>query len=429
MSDATKGAAVTTTSTCQMDPSAFQWPSVELNQCPFPFYASIRAQGGVYAHPERDEFVVASHELVRDVLRRPNVFSSDVDGLHAAAIREALGDDAELPPDTIVTSGSLPMIDPPEHTYKRRLARMLVEPARLRSFEPLIRDLVNERIDAFIDRGEVEFCTEFANPLAFNLICAILGFDREEAGVFWSKGNPPTGHGARFLTEEQLAELRSRPDPDAFCERQVLLRHESPSDDFLSEFIRAHVERDGELKLEYLKNETSLLLNAGNETTARMLASTMRLLVENPDEMQRVRSEPERIGDALEESLRVEAPTQWVTRRCLTDTELGGVHIPAGALVALLYASANRDEERWEGDVDAFQVDRPKTLKYQLAFGAGAHFCLGAPIARLEGRIAYEILLQRLQNIRLAPGQDEVPNIDNIQKRAPKALFLQFDAA
>jgi cytochrome P450 len=323
------------------------------------------------------------------------------------------------------------MTDAPEHDVKRAVARRMIARERLASYEPLIQELVHERIDTFVHRGEVEFCSELANPLAFHMICRILGIPKEEVEIYWSRGQPGTGHGFRFLSEEQQAELLARPDPESYMREQVLRRYEHPGgDDFLSEFVAAHVERaDGELQLDYLTTESELLLRAGNETTARLLASTMRLLLENPAELDRVVADRSLAKAAIEETLRLEAPTQWVTRRCTQDTDVGGVRIPAGALVVVLYASGNRDEEKWGDDVDAFRLDRTDVVKHQLAFGTGAHLCLGAPIARLEARIALEIILERLRNIRFAPGHGEVENIDHIQKRAPKALYLEFDPA
>ncbi len=142
----------------------------------------------------------------------------------------------------------------------------------------------------------------------------------------------------------------------------------------------------------------------------------------------RVRADHSLVPAALEESLRLEAPTQWVSRLCVADTEVGGVPIPAGAFLLLLYGSANRDET-WT-DADIFDLDRPDVQKYHLAFGGGLHRCLGAPVARLEARIALNAVLDRLADIQLDPAHaDQVHNIDSLQKRVPQALPLLFDPA
>jgi hypothetical protein len=411
-----------------LDDEAAHWPSVELNACPFPFYEGLRGQEAIYKHPDRDEYLVSRYADIRAILKLPKAFSNDIDGEAAAALEQVLGPGAECPVDRVVTSTNMPQSDPPEHTLKRRRSRFMVEPRRLESYEPIIEGLVHEQIDAFLDRGTMEFCSEFANPLAFRLICRILGFTPAEVDVFWSKGNPTTGHGARYLSAEERAELEARPSPEDFLREQILARYENPTEDALTELIQIHVEKDGVLPLEYLVTEATLLLNAGNETTARMLASTMRLLLDRPDVLAAARADHALIPAVIEESLRYEAPTQWVTRRCVADTEIGGTLIPAGALVVLLYASANRDDERWGDDAAEFTIGREGSIKHQLAFGSGAHFCLGAPIARLEGKIALEILLDRITNIAYADPDAPIENIHNIQKRAPKELHLRFTA-
>jgi cytochrome P450 len=205
-------------------------------------------------------------------------------------------------------------------------------------------------------------------------------------------------------------------------------RHANPQDDFLSEFVAASVERDGGLNLPYLVSELRLILNAGNETTQRLLTNTMLLLIRHPEAMARLRADHSLIPVALEESLRLEAPTQWVSRLSVTDAEVGGVPVPAGSFVLMLFGSANRDET-WT-DADEFDLDRPDVQKYHLAFGGGLHRCLGAPVARLEARIAMEVVLRRLTNIQLAPGhEEELHNIDSLQKRVPRALPVTFDRA
>ena len=238
-----------------------------------------------------------------------------------------------------------------------------------------------------------------------------------------------TGHGRRYLSEAELAENDAdKPDQQEYCEKIILERYHNPTGDFLSDFILEQVERDGEMNLPYLTSEVNLILVAGNETTSRMMSSTMMLLLQHPDQLEKLLADRSLVPNAIEESLRYESPTQWISRYCLEDTTVGGVDIPAGAFVTLMYGSANRDET-WD-EPDNFDIDRPRVAKWQMAFGGGIHRCLGAPIARLEGRLALDILLDRLRNPRLAPGHDdELENIDNIQKRVPQALHIQFDPA
>jgi cytochrome P450 len=185
------------------------------------------------------------------------------------------------------------------------------------------------------------------------------------------------------------------------------------------------VERDDRLDLPYLLAEVANLFAAGNGTTAHMLVSTMLLLVQHPAELDRVREDRALIPTMLEEAMRLESPVQWLQRIVTSDTELAGVTVPAGSLVLVLWGAANRDDRKFE-DPERFRIDRPSVAKHQTAFGYGIHMCVGAPLARLEGRIAFGRLLDRLTNFRLV-GPDPITHIPNINQRAPTAVQIEFE--
>jgi cytochrome P450 len=212
-----------------------------------------------------------------------------------------------------------------------------------------------------------------------------------------------------------------------YLEAAILDRHASPRDDVLSEIVHAQVERDGELRLDYLRAEAGLLLAGGFVTTAHMIASAMLLLLRHPDAHERVRADRSLIKKLLEEALRVESPVQWQPRVTTVDTEVAGVEIPAGSLVLVLLAAANRDDAAFAA-ADELDLGRPASPPH-VAFGYGTHFCLGAPLGRLEGRIAFERLLTRLGAIRLAEGQEAVTSLESTIFRGPKALHLTFERA
>jgi cytochrome P450 len=413
------------------DLSDFAFPSEGVTQCPFPFYEALRRESPIFKYPDRDEFLISRRKDIMFVLQHPEIFSNATYRGDSRMVRDPrwITEPPKMPAGPISTPFAMSQSDLPEHTDKQRAARPLVARQRLEDCEEVLSRIAHELIDGFIARGEVELRGEFADPLALFTICELAGFAPEDRPIYMSWNRIGTGHGRRYLTEEQLAAADSdKPDQVKYCERIILDRYEHPREDFLTEFIQGQVERDGALNLPYLTSEVNLILVAGNETTSRMLTSTMLLLLRHPEQLERLLADRSLVPSAVEESLRYESPTQWVSRYCIADTEIDGKPIPAGSFVMLLYGSANRDET-WE-EPDAFQIDRSNVRKYHMAFGGGIHRCLGAPIARLEGRLALEILLDRLKNPRLASGHDdELANIDNFQKRVPKALHIEFDPA
>lgn len=410
----------------------FTFPSAEVTQCPYPFYATLRRESPVLAVPERNEFLVSRREDIMRVLAQPEVFSSEAYRSDARLNSELpmwlAGEECTLAPDSpITTAYNMALSDPPEHGAKRRGAQSLVARDYLASREPAIQAIADELIDGFIDRRAVAFRREFGGPMALFTICALAGFPADDREIFLS-WPLSVMHGRRFMSGQQLAEQeRAGLAQLEYCKQLILARHTQPEDDFLSRFIADAVARDGGLNIPYLVSEVKLILVAGHETTERLLGNTMLLLLRHPDALARLTDDPTLIPGALEESLRIEAPTQWVSRVCTRDSELGGVPIPAGATVLVLYGSANHDE-LWD-DPAAFRIDRADAQKYHMAFGGGVHRCLGAPVARLEARIALTAFLARLRDIRLDGDPAEVSNIDNFQKRVPVELPLTFRPA
>jgi cytochrome P450 len=407
------------------------FPSEIVTKCPFPFYAALRREAPVFRDAAGGGYFVSRRTDIIFVLAHPELFSSEGyrgDSRLVDDPREILGlEDPELPACPLTTPFNMSLSDPPEHSIKRRAASPLVHREHLEQAAPAIREIAEELIDAFAGDGAVEFRAQFAAPMALLTICHLAGFPREDREIFRSWVMTST-HGRLFMDDAGLSTLRDDAHAQMeYCRGLILERLARPCGDFLSGFVAAGVDRDGGLNLPYLISELRLLLAAGNETTQRLLTNTMLLLLRHPDAIERVRADRSLVPAALEESLRLESPTQWVSRLCVADTVLGGVAIPAGSFVLLLYGSANRDET-W-GRPDAFDLDRPDVQKYHLAFGGGLHRCLGAPIARLESQIALNTVLDRLVDLRLGNhGPDEIENIDNLQKRVPRALPITFRA-
>ena len=404
----------------------------DVTRCPFPFYATLRREAPVFRDPAGSGYYVSRRRDIMYVLQHPELFSNAGYRRDPRLVddpRKILGlEDPVLPQCPLTSPYNMAMSDPPEHTVKRRAVAGLVSREHLAAAEPAMREIADELIDTFVGEGRAEFRSQFAALMALLTICQLAGFPKQDRGRFRSWAMTST-HGRLFMDEAGLATLRSDArEQMEYCMALIFERHANPTGDFLSEFVRAGVERDGGLNLPYLVSELRLVLVAGNETTQRLLTNALLLLLRHPEAMERVRDDRPMVTTALEEALRLEAPTQWVSRLCVADSEVGGVPIPAGSFLLLLYGSANRDES-WER-ADQFDLDRPDIAKYHLAFGGGVHRCLGAPIARQEARIALGAILDRLAGIRLDPaGSAELENIDSLQKRVPRSLWILFDAA
>jgi cytochrome P450 len=393
-----------------------------IQEDPYPFYEELREHAPLYKIPGRDDHFVARWEDIASITQQPELFSN-------AAPSDGRPE-PPLPADYTFDyrPASMAASDPPEHREKRLTGLKLIGRDRLREYAPLIERVADELIDGFATRGEAEFCADFADWLPVRVIAEVLGFPQEDVRDLrrWSDR---AGQGARYLTDEELAEERERvAGVHPYLEAAILDRYAAPREDGLSVLVADQVERDGELNLRYLMAEANVLLFAGNATTTHMLASTLLLALQHPDELRRVYEDPALIRTLLEESLRLESPVQFTQRVCTRDTEIGGAVVPAGTTVLCGWASGNRDPRRWE-EPDELRLDRADGAKHQLAFGRGPHLCLGAPLARLEGEIAFQRILSRLAGLRLAPGKNDFRHIEHPHLRAPAAVHIEFDPA
>jgi cytochrome P450 len=398
----------------------FTYPSPEVVECPFPFYEALREEAPVHRLPDGTWLVSRWDDVVR-VVRDHGTFSNEIGPTNDQILGgPRVGGDASGP-------WPLPFTDGDRHREQRSFCAKVVVRERLRWYEPRITRLVDELIDGFAAQGAVEFRSAFAEPLPRRVMMETFGFPREDEPDFirWTGGFGPVG--AKLASaEEQAAEQQRRLELGDYFRTKILERREQATDDFLSEIVEVQVARDGELDMPYLLAEVANLFAAGNATTAHMLASTMLLLLQHPAELDRVRDDRSLIPTMLEEAMRLESPVQWLQRIVTTDTEIDGVEIPAGSLVLVLWGAANRDGRKFE-EPERFQIDRPSVAKFQTAFGYGIHMCVGAPLARLEGRIAFERLLDRLRDVRLAGVP--ITHIPNVNQRAPTAVHIEFEGA
>jgi len=292
-------------------------------------------------------------------------------------------------------------LDPPDHTRLRALVQKAFTPRVVEQMRERIRALTEELVDRALERGRIDLIRDYALPIPTTIIAEMLGVPVEDRHRFqrWSgaivQSNPS---GWRMIPAIPHAILFLR-----YIRRLVRARRAEPRDDLVSALVRAE-EAGDQLSEDELFAMVFLLLIAGHETTVNLIGNGTLALLEHPSAMERLRSEPGLLAGAVEELLRHSGPLQTATERfAREDSEVGGVTIPRGSTVYAVLASANRDERQFSNP-DAVDVAREPNR--HLAFGLGIHYCVGAPLARLEAQIAFDTLLRRTSALSLVASRD-----------------------
>jgi cytochrome P450 len=291
--------------------------------------------------------------------------------------------------------------DPPRHTRLRLLVNKAFTPKTVEELTPFIRSFVDKAFDAAQARGRMELMADLAFPLPATVIAEMLGVPPQDRDRFkqWSDdvtaalGNVPSNSSPELL-RKSVEGMRAL---QAYFRDIIAQRRVEPRDDLISGLIKAKEEGDRLSDQELLAN-CVLLLNAGHETTTNLIGNGTYALLRHPDQLKRLRDDPTLIPIAVEEMLRYDSPVQFTSRILTADMELCGKVLRAGQLVLLVLGAANRDPAQFP-DPDKLDVGRQGNK--HVAFGLGSHFCLGAPLARLEGRLVFETLLRRAPGLHL----------------------------
>jgi len=401
----------------------------ETLQCPFPFYASARAEAPVYKLPRSpvpgaDVYLVTRYDLIQDVLKDWRTFSNRFGQLMGRR-----SDDPEL---NEILADALPQVetmltqDPPLQRQYRALATKAFSLARIEQMTGYITQICDELLDAFIDRGSCDFFRDFAVPLPVFVIADQLGVPRSDIDRFKKWSDDSIANIGRMKGRESILRgARSQVEMQKYFSAVIEERRVAPRDDVISSLATAVFQGERPLTTPEIMSIVQQLLVAGNETTTNALSGGMVYILEEPGTVERFAADPSLIPNAVEEILRLEAPTKHMWRIVTTDTELGGVAIPAGAALLLSYDAANRDEARF-ADGDHCKFDRANAVEH-LSFGGGIHFCVGALLSRKEMTIAYQRLFARLTNIRLAPNREPLRYFESILHRGYESLHLEFD--
>jgi cytochrome P450 len=291
-------------------------------------------------------------------------------------------------------------------------------PRRIAALEPRIREITRRALDR-IDPGGFDLVRDLAVPLPVTVIAELLGVDPERMEDFkrWSDAIVTAISGTTPESRERVRGQRGQ--FRRYFKEVIERRRREPRDDLVSVLIRAE-EDLGALTPVQILGFTVLLLVAGNETTTNLLGNTMQALLRHPDQLKKVIADPALMGGLVEEGLRYDSPVQALVRSPTRDVKLRGVEIAKGSTVLVLFASANRDERQF-ADPDRFDVTRES--RGHVAFGFGIHYCLGAALARLEARVAFEELLSRFRCFELLDERAE--RLDSFLIRGPKSLRMR----
>ncbi len=359
-------------------------------QDPYPVYAALRTGDSVHRSRLLKAWLFTRHADVDAILRDHRHFGSDPRKGTLSSRQQAM-----LPPPEEFT---MLFLDPPDHTRLRALVKKAFTPKAVNDLEPRIRSIIGSLLDDIEDTVEFDLMQAVARPLSVIVIAEMLGVPPEDRERFkiWSAQRARLLEPTISPREREVGETASRAF-DAYFRPIIEARRAEPRDDIVSALARAEDE-GGRLSERETLNMLRLLLSAGNETGANLIGNGMLALLRDPEQLQRLRNDPNLIPGAVEELLRFDSPVQADFRRVLADCEVNGFALRKRDNVVLLLGAANRDPEVFE-DPDRLDVGRSQGL--HLSFGRGIHHCLGAPLARLEGRIVIEMLLERFSQIDL----------------------------
>jgi cytochrome P450 len=390
------------------DPPIAWDPLVPLDD-PYPAYRRLRDEAPCYHHEARDVWVLSRFDDIVAAAKDWETFSSSAGGT---------GNDVDDTYQLFLPAGDLPAADPPLHTRLRGALRLAFSPSALRvRFEPAVRAKVHELIDGFADAGRADFAYDFARPLPATTMFTWFGFPDEDHPMLlvWFGDMLQRTSGERALPPIALA---ARDRMREYVQDVARERRRTPRDDLMTFLVQA--EAAGQLSADQLLGSSILLFVAGITTTSGLISNSLLHLAAYSDQRAVIKNDPGAIPAAVEELLRYDAPIQVLVRTTTRDVEIGGDVIPAHAQVLLVWASANRDERRWH---DPDRLDLTRELVRHAAFGDGIHHCLGAPLARLEARIAFEELFARIPDYAVS---GPIVRVKTPTDRALERLPVEF---
>jgi cytochrome P450 len=361
---------------------------------PYPLYRRLREDAPVWAVPGAEVFIVSTFELLAEASARVEDFSSALTCL-------LYRDDAGLPGRfTFGDAGGqvLATADPPMHEIHRRAVFPELVTKRMEALDPEIRDLAEGLVTRALQVGNVEFMNAIGNVVPITMISRLIGFRGSNVEELWRSAVHMTKLVGSTLTLDELMNYAAGGDEvQAWIVDQVDAAVKDPSEDLLGAVARSI--NDGILTVHEGAGILTILLSAGGESTTSLVGNAVRMLAEDAELQDHLRRNLDKVPQFVEEALRLESPFRYMMRTVPADTSLGGIDIPAGATVLLLWAAGNRDEREFENP-DQVDLNR-RVPRRHVAFGRGIHHCVGAPLARIEARNVITVLLDCTSNISL----------------------------
>jgi cytochrome P450 len=356
----------------------------EIDTNPYPIWRRLREERPLYYNDRYDFYAVSRFDDVERCSVDWKRYSSA-----KGTLLELIKADIDMPPGSIIFE------DPPTHDIHRGLLSRVFTPRRMNAIEPKVREFCARSLDPLVGTGRFDFVRDLGAQMPMRTIGMLLGIpeqdqeairDQIDEGLRLEDGSMP----------DVSARVESAAEQSNAFEDYIDWRAEHPSDDLMTDLLRAEFDDvNGDrrrLSRTEVLNFVNLVAAAGNETTTRLIGWSGKVLAEHPDQRQELVDDRSLVANAIEELLRFESPSPVQARYVTEDVEHYGETVPAGSVMVLLTASGNRDDRKFP-DGDRFDIHR--TIGHHLAFGYGAHFCLGAALARLEGRVALDEVLQR----------------------------------
>jgi cytochrome P450 len=371
-------------------------------QNPYPSYAYLREHEPVHWNPMFSCFTLTRYDDVNMVFSDSQRFSSNVwsDVPERAGF---MGEDEKsrsLRQIIPFLAYNLQGMDPPGHTRQRTLMTKTFTPRMIEAFRPTVQKLVDELIDQRLAEGTMDIVADLAYPLPSNVILDLLGIPRDGRSYIKASAEAINEFVATLLfyggsNWQKLARIFT--EVKAYLKSLIAQRRKHPGDDLLTKMVQA--EENGDMLSEdEIVIATNFLLFAGHETTANLIAVGMYYLLQQPEQMAQLRTDPAKIPAAVEELLRYVSPVHMLARRAMQDVTLRGVTIPKDSSIYLLIGAANRDPEKFP-DPEKLDINRPPVRS--LGFGYGIHYCIGAALARVESQVAFNSILRRLPDLHM----------------------------